>query len=87
MKYFLSYLIVRSLQCSYILNDHDQERQLDTKSLVGICRASYIVGRDIGSHNLKNRALDIGVRDSLDVTVSHRFVPDLKRLGTANGIS
>lgn len=65
---------------AYILDDHNQEGQLNAESLVGISRAGDIVCRDVSAHDLKDRALDVGVSYSLDVTVSHTLVPNLEWL-------
>ena len=53
MKYFLSCGRVTGRQ-AYILDDHDEERQLDAEGLVGVGWASDEVGRDVGSHDFKN---------------------------------
>ena len=65
-----------------VLDDHDQERQLDGQGLLWIKRSVDVVGRHVGAHDLENRRLDIGVGDSLDVTVSHLLVPDLEGFGS-----
>ncbi len=67
---------------TYIFDDHDQEGQLDAESLVSVCRAGDIVRRNVRSHDLEHRRLDIRVSDSLDVPIAHALVPDLKRLRT-----
>jgi hypothetical protein len=40
---------------TYVLDDHDEEGKLNTKSLVGISGAGDVVGRNIGSHYLEDR--------------------------------
>ena len=67
---------------TYVLDDHDQERQLDGKSLLVVDWAGDEVGGHIGSHDLEHRGLDISVGQSLDVTVSHISVPNLEWLGS-----
>lgn len=63
-----------------VLDDHDEEWQFDAESFVCVCGARYVVGRDIGAHDFKHAALDVGVGDSLDVAIAHTLVPDLKGL-------
>ena len=63
-----------------VLNDHNQEGQLDSQSLLGVERGIDVVGRHISSHDLKDGGLDIWVGDSLNVAVSHLLVPDLEGL-------
>ncbi len=65
MKYFFSWVIHQS----YVFYNHDQEWQLDSKSLFLICRTSYISSCYIGSHDLENWRLDILVGQSLDVSI------------------
>ena len=65
-----------------VLDDHDQEGKLDGKGLLGVHGASDEVGGHVGAHNLEHRGLNVGIGDSLDVTVSHILVPDLEGLGT-----
>ena len=65
-----------------VLDDHDQERQLDSKRLLGVERSVDVVGGHVSSHDLENGGLNIGVGDSLDVAVSDLFVPNLQRLGS-----
>ena len=71
---------------TYVLDDHDQEGQFDGEGLLGIDWASDVVGRHIGSHDLENGRLNIRVSYSLDVSVSHVLVPDLKWLGSRGKI-
>jgi len=70
-----------------VLDDHDQERQLDGKSLFGVKRSVDVVGGHVSSHDLENGGLNIGVGDSLDVAVSDLFVPNLERLGSKRNIT
>lgn len=53
----------------YILDDHDEKRQLYSKSLFGIYRASDKGSCDIGAHDLEDRRLDILICQPLDVPV------------------
>ena len=39
-------------------------------------------GGDIGAHDFEDRGLNIGIGDSLNVTVSHVLVPNLEGFGT-----
>jgi len=68
------------LLCSYVLDNHDQEWQFDSECLVSVGRACNVVGGDVGAHNFKDGALNVGVRNSLNVTVPNALVPNLKRL-------
>ena len=74
------------VQDTYIFDDHDEEGQFDTKSLVGIGRAGDIISRDVRAHDLEHRRLDIGISDTLDVTVADALVPDLERFRTAKTV-
>ena len=65
-----------------VLDDHDEEGQLDGERLLLVDGARDVVGRHIGSHDLENGGLNIRVSYSLDVSVSHVLVPDLKWLGS-----
>ena len=67
--------------CTYVLDDHDQERKLDGQSLLGINGAGNVVGGDISSHDFDNRGLNIGIRYSFDVSITDIFLPNLERLG------
>ena len=40
---------------TYVLDDHDKERQLNGQSLLGVDGAADVVGRHISSHDLDNR--------------------------------
>mmetsp|Transcript_35385 Transcript_35385/g.49358 ORF Transcript_35385/g.49358 Transcript_35385/m.49358 type:complete len:226 (-) Transcript_35385:42-719(-) len=65
-----------------VLNNHDQERKLDTEGLLRVGGSGNVVGGNIGSHNLQNRRLNILISDSLDVTISDLLIPNVQRLGT-----
>ena len=64
-----------------ILYDHDEEWKFDSESLVGISGTGDKVSGDISSHDFEDTTLNVGVGNTLDVTVSHTFVPNLQRLG------
>ena len=64
-----------------VLDDHDQEGQLDGEGLLWVDGARDKVGRHICSHDLENGRLNVGVRQSLDMTVPHVLLPDLEGLG------
>ena len=72
-----------ALPDTYVLDNHDEERKLDGKSLLGLDGASDEVGGNVGAHDLENGGLNISIGQTLDVTVSHVLVPDLERLGSA----
>jgi hypothetical protein len=71
---------------SYVLDDHDQERQLNTKGLICVSWACDVVGGDIGSHDFKDWALNIGIRYSLNMTVPNALVPYLQRFRPIFGV-
>lgn len=67
-------------QGSYILDDHDQKRQLDAQCLFLLTWACDESGRHVRSHDLEHRALDVCVGDSFDVPVPDIFaIPYLQR--------
>ena len=71
----------------YILDDHDEEGQLNAEGLVGVGGACDVVRGDVSAHDLEDRGLDVRVRYSLNVSISHALVPNLQRLGTkSNGV-
>ena len=70
------------LQTTYILDDHDEERKLDSQSFLWIQWASDVVGGDVGAHDFEDGRLNVWISDSLDVTVANVLVPNLKRLGS-----
>ena len=75
---------------TYVLNDHNEERQLNGESLLGVKRGVDVVGGNIGTHNFEDGRLDIRVSDSLNMSISDLLVPNLKRLGSIrkqNGVS
>jgi len=61
-----------------IFDDHDQEGKLDPKSLFGVSWTCNICCADISANNFKHQRLNIIICDSLDVTISYVFVPNLK---------
>ena len=52
----------------HVFDNHDEVGQFDSESLPGIGRASDVSGRHVGTHNLQDKTLDVGVGDALDVT-------------------
>lgn len=73
-----------ALVLTYVLDDHDQEGQLDGKSLLGLDGASDVVGRDIGAHDFEHGRLNVGIGQSLDVTVADLLIPNLQGLGAVH---
>jgi hypothetical protein len=67
---------------TYVLNYHNQERELDAESLLGIKRGINVVGGDISSHDLEDGRLNIGISYPFNVSVSHLFIPDLEGFGS-----
>ena len=95
MKYFFNYrkkskhawvsellYDVAVMSLTYVLDDHDEERKLDGKGLLGLDGAGDEVGGDVSAHDLENGGLNISIGQTLDVTVSHVLVPNLERLGS-----
>ena len=41
----------------------------------------------VGAHNLQHTAVNVLVRDALDVAISNFLVPNLQRFGTVRAIS
>jgi len=76
----IQYLYFESEILLQVLNDHDQERKLNGKSLLGIKRSIDVVGWDICSHDFQNRWLNIWIGNSLNVAVSDLFIPNLEWL-------
>ena len=64
---------------------HDQERQLHAQGGRRIGWACDVCRGDIGGRQLQHRGLNVFVRDSRDVSIGHRLVPQLQRLA-ANGV-
>jgi hypothetical protein len=52
-----------------VLDDHHQEGQLDPQRRLRVCRACDVVGAHVGAHYLQDAALDVAVRDALDVPI------------------
>jgi len=65
-----------------VLDDHHQERELDTEGLLRVGRAGDEVGGHVGAHDLQDGGLNVVIGQSLDVTIADLLVPDLQRLGT-----
>ena len=72
---------------TYVLDDHDEEGQLNSESLLGVQGASDEVCANVRAHDLEDRGGNIGVSDSLNVTVAHVLVPDLQRLRPTHKVS
>ncbi len=56
---------------TYVLDDHDKERQLDSESLLRIGRASDVVCADVSPHDLQDARLNVLIRNALDVSIAH----------------
>jgi hypothetical protein len=54
----------------HVLDDHDQERQLDTESLLWVCRARNVRGAHVCGSNVNDKRLDVLVGDPFDVTIA-----------------
>ena len=75
MKYFFNLS-----KTGYVFNDHDEEGQFNSKSLLGIGRSSDKVGANVGSHDFEDGGLDVWVGKPFDMSVLDLFVPDLEGL-------
>lgn len=69
-------------RATYVLDDHDEEGKLNGEGLLLVDGAGHVVGRNVGAHDFDDGRLDVGIRQSLDVAVSHVLVPNLEGLGT-----
>ena len=72
-----------NLECEVflqVLDNHNQEWKLDSKSFLWVQWSIDVVGGYISSHDLKNWGLNIWISYSLDVTVSDLFIPNLQWL-------
>jgi hypothetical protein len=65
---------------TYVFDNHHKKGKFDAECFLGIRRARNVVGAHVCAHDLKHAALDVHVRDALDVSISNLFVPDLQRL-------
>lgn len=52
-----------------VLDNHDQERQLDTQSLGRVSWTRDVSCAHVAAHDFKDARLNIAVSDSLDVTI------------------
>lgn len=71
-----------------ILDNHYEKWEFDAQCLLGLCGTNDIVCRNIGAHDLEHRALNVLVCNSIDVSILHFGIPNLKRLrpyGVQNG--
>ena len=58
-----------------VLNDHDQERELNTKRLLRVCRARDVTCRYICPHQLEDGRRNIRITDTLNVAVADMAAP------------
>lgn len=63
---------------TYVLDDHDKERQFDAQCLFGIRWAGNVVGRYVCACNFNDRRLNIRICDALDMTIPHLLIPNLE---------
>ena len=66
---------------TYVLDDHDQEGELDGKGLLLLGWAGDVVCGDVGAHDFEDGGLNVGIGQSLDMTVANLLLPDLEGLG------
>jgi hypothetical protein len=78
----IEYLDLEGKVFLQVLDDHDQERKLNGQSFLRVERSIDVVGGYIGSHDLEDGGLNIRICDSLDMTVSDLFIPNLKWFGS-----
>jgi len=64
-----------------VLDNHNKEGQLDTKSLLWIGRTANKARVDVGSEKLENGALNVLVGEALDVSVADLLIPYLEGSG------
>ena len=64
----------------HVFDDHDEVRKLDAEGLSRVGRTSDVGGAHVGADDLQNEALDVRVRDPLDVAVPDLLVPYLQWL-------
>ena len=43
-----------TLESTYVLDDHNQERELDAKRLLWVCRTRYVRRADIGASDFQH---------------------------------
>lgn len=65
-----------------VLDDHDEERQLDTKGLLLVSRAGDVGGAYIGAYNLQHKGLNVVICYPFYVSIANLLVPDLEGLTT-----
>ena len=53
----------------YILDDHNEERQLDTQSFLWVLRTGDECVCDIGAHDFENGRLNILIGEPLDMSI------------------
>ena len=78
----IQYLDFESEVLLQVLDNHDQEWKLDGKGLLWVQWSIDVIGGYISSHDLENWWLNIWIGNSLDVTVSDLFIPNLQWLGS-----
>lgn len=66
----------------HVFNYHDKIRELDSQRFLWVCWASNIGSADIGPNYFQHQRLYVVVCYSFDVTISHLFVPYLKRFAS-----
>ena len=54
---------------SNVLNNHNQERKLDSKSFCWVCGASDIAGGNIGANDFNDRCLDMWICNTFNVAI------------------
>lgn len=79
MKYNLTNLNFKREVFFQVFNDHHQEWQLDAKCFLWVGGTSYVRGANISPHDLEHKALDVVVRNPLNMSITNLFVPDLQR--------
>lgn len=84
-NYDATYLYFEGEIFLQILDNHHQKRQLDAQRFLRIGWTCDICGAYVCANDFQYQALDVIVGDSLDVTISHLFIPNLQRL-TANAV-
>ena len=73
------------LKCEILLQvfyNHNKEGELDSKGLIGICRASDEVSCHVSSHDFDYGALNIWIGEPFNMSISNKFLPNLQWLAS-----
>jgi len=68
-----------------VLDDHDEEGELNTESLLGISGAGDVAGVDVAADEFEDGGVNVLICEALNVTVADFLFPNLKGTG-ADGV-